>query len=185
MAKAIWNGVTLAEGDTVAHVEGNAYFPRESVNWDLLKDSNAPVTFCHWKGFASYLDVVVEGEKLPGAAWKYNEPYEESALIKDHVAFWKGVEVTGGPEGRGRVEASPSLRGGKTGWEALCWLIRHSEKSGLDAADIEANTDLTEDKFAAAWKTPDVQRYAKRYRWTLESSQPLRLTHSEGDPVSV
>lgn len=101
------------------------------------------------------------------------------------MAFWKGVEVTGGPEGRGQVEASSSLRGGKTGWEALCWLIRHSEKSGLDAADIEANTNLTEDKFAAAWQTPDVQRYAKRYRWTLESSQPLRLTHSEGDPVSV
>jgi uncharacterized protein (DUF427 family) len=185
MAKASWNGVTLAESDIVAHVEGNAYFPKDSVNWTYFKDSDAPNTFCHWKGFASYMDVVVNGEELTGAAWKYDEPYEESALIKDHVAFWKGVEVTGAPEGRGLVESSPSKRGGKTGWEALCWLIRHSEKSELDAADVEANTDLPEDKFAAAWQMPDVQRYAKRYRWTLESAQPLRLTRSEGDPVSV
>ena len=185
MAKAIWNGVTLAESDSVAHVEGNAYFPTGSIKWDYLKDSDAPNTFCHWKGFARYMDVVVDGEELAGAAWKYDEPYEESLLIKDHVAFWKGVDVTGGPEGRGLVEASPSQRGGKTGWEALCWLIRHSEKSELDAADIEANTDLTEDQFPAAWQTPDVQRYSKRYRWTLESSQPLHLTRSEGDPVKV
>jgi len=185
MAKAIWNGVTLAESDTVAHVEGNAYFPKDSVNWAFLKDSQAAVTFCHWKGFASYMNIVVDGEELTGAAWRYDEPYEESALIKDHVAFWKGVEVTGGPQGRGLVEASPSLRGNKTGWEALCWLIRHSGKPELNAADIEANTGLTEDQFAAAWQQPDVQRYAKRYRWTLESSQPLRLTHSEGDPVAV
>ncbi len=185
MAKAMWNGVTLAESDQVAHVEGNAYFPKGSVNWDYLKDSDAPVTFCHWKGFASYMDIVVDGEELTGAAWRYDEPYEEAAMIKDHAAFWKGVEVTGGPEGRGQVEASPSLRGNKTGWEALCWLLRHADKSDLNAADIEANTDLTTDKFAAAWLIPDVQRYAIRYRWTLEDSQHLRLTRSEGDPVSV
>ena len=185
MAKATWNGVTLAESDTVAHVEGNAYFPKDSVNWDFFKDSDAPVTFCHWKGFASYMDVVINGEELTGAAWKYDEPYEESALIQDHVAFWKGVEVTGGPEGPGLVESSPSKRGRKTGWEALCWLIRHSEKSELDAADVEANTDLTEDEFPAAWQMPDVQRYAKRYRWTLEDGPDLRLTLSEGDPVAV
>lgn len=185
MAKATWKGVTLAESDDIAHVEGNAYFPIDSVNWDYLKDSDAAVTFCHWKGFASYMDVVVGGEELTGAAWRYNEPYDEAALIRDHVAFWKGVEVTGGPEGRGLVESSPSQRGSKTGWEALCWLIRHSAKPELNAADIEANTGLTEDQFAAAWQQPDVQRYAKRYRWTLESTRPLRLTHSEGDPVAV
>jgi uncharacterized protein (DUF427 family) len=185
MAKATWNGVTLAESDTVAHVEGNAYFPRDSVNWEYFKDSNAPVTFCHWKGFASYLDVLVDGDELTGAAWKYDDPYEGSLLIKDHVAFWKGVEISGGPEGRGYVEPVPSLRGSKTGWEALCWLIRHTDKSELDAADIQANTDLTEDQFPAAWQMPDVQRYARRYRWTLESSDPIRLTRSEGDPVSV
>ena len=185
MAKASWNGVTLAESDTVAHVEGNAYFPKDSVNWDYLKDSDAQVTFCHSKGFASYLDVVVDGEELTGAAWKYDEPYEASALIKDHIAFWKGVEVTGGPEGRGLVEPLPSLRGRKSGWEALCWLIRHSEKWELNAADIEANTDLTENQFPAAWQMPDVQRYAKRYRWSLESSDPIKRIKSEGDPVSV
>lgn len=185
MPKATWKGVTLAESDTVAHVEGNAYFPKEAVNWEYFRDSDAPITFCHWKGFASYMDVMVDGEELTGAAWRYKEPYEEAAVIRDHVAFWKGVEVTGGPEGRGQVESSPSRRGNKTGWEALCWLLRHSPKSELDAADVEANTDLTPETFAAAWQQPDVQRYAKRYRWTLEDAKALRLTRSEGDPVKV
>lgn len=185
MAKAVWKGVVLAESDSVAHVEGNAYFPTGSVNWEHMEDSDAPVTFCHWKGFASYFDVVIDGEKLTGAMWQYKAPYEEAASIRDHVAFWKGVEVTGGPEGRGQVEASPSLRGNKTGWEALCWLLRHSETSSLDATAIEANTDITPETFAAAWQQPDVQRYAKRYRWTMESAQPLRLTRSAGDPVAV
>ena len=80
MPKAIWNGVTLAESDTVAHVEGNAYFPKDSVNWDLLRPNpDVPVTFCHWKGFASYLDIIVDGEENAGAAWQYEEPYEEAA----------------------------------------------------------------------------------------------------------
>ena len=186
MPKAVWNGVTLAESDVIAHVEGNAYFPVDTVNWDYLQPNpEIPVTFCHWKGFASYLDVIADGEENPGAAWKYEEPYEEASLIKDHIAFWKGVEIIDAPEGRGLVDSSPSLRGDKTGWEALCWLIRHSEKSTLNAEDVLENTDITDEAFEAAWQEPDVQRYAKRYRWTLESRSPLILQRSEGDPVNV
>ncbi|NKB19413.1 MAG: DUF427 domain-containing protein [Alphaproteobacteria bacterium] len=186
MPKAIWNGVTLAESDTVAHVEGNAYFPIETINQGLLRPNpDVPVTFCHWKGFAGYLDIVVDGEENIGAAWRYDTPYEEANLIKDHIAFWKGVEIVDGPEGPGLVESSPSQRGSKTGWEALCWLIRHSEKSTLSAGDVLDNTDVTDAAFDAAWQMPDVQRYAKRYRWTMESRSPLILQRSEGDPVNV
>ncbi len=186
MPKAVWNGVILAESDVIAHVEGNAYFPENAVNWDYLRpNAKVPVTFCHWKGFASYLDVIANGEENAGAAWKYEEPYEEAELIKGHIAFWKGVEVIDGPEGRGLIESSPSRRGSKTGWEALCWLIRHSEKSTLNADDVLENTDITDEAFDAAWQEPDVQRYAKRYRWARESRSPLILQRSEGDPVDV
>lgn len=186
MAKAVWNGITLAESDDIAHVEGNAYFPKEHVNWGYLKLSNAPDTFCHWKGFANYFDLLAGGEENEGAAWEYRAPYEQSDAIQHRIAFWKGVEIEGAPEGRGLVEPSPSLRDGKTGWEALCWLLRHPPKTELTADDVQANTDLTADTFDAAWQQTDVKRYAKRYRWTLEGGNgtPIRLTQAPGDPVS-
>lgn len=187
MAKAIWNGVIVAESDSVAHVEGNAYFPRDSINWDYLTDSGVAETFCHWKGFASYLDIAVDGDKIEGAAWQYVAPYEQADAIQDHVAFWKGVEIEGGPEGRGLVEPSPSRRDGKTGWEALCWLLRHPPKTELTGEDVQANTDLTAETFDEAWQQTDVQRYAKRYRWTLSGGNgaPIILTQAPGDPVAV
>ena len=95
------------------------------------------------------------------------------------------MKLSEGPEGRGLVESLPSQRGRKSGWEALCWFIRHSEKSTLNAEDVLQNTDLTDADFDAAWGMPDVQRYAKRYRWALESRSPLILQRSEGDPVNA
>jgi uncharacterized protein (DUF427 family) len=86
MAEAIWNGATLAKTNTIAHVEGNIYFPIDAVNWDYLRPNrDVPVTFCHWKGFASYFDIIVDGKKNVGAAWRYEEPYEEASLIKGHI----------------------------------------------------------------------------------------------------
>ncbi len=188
MAKAVWNGAVLAESDAVAHVEGNAYFPKNSVDWDYLKENDGfGTTFCHWKGFAAYYDVVVGGEIFEGAAWRYDAPYPQADLIADHLAFGKGVEVTGGPAGPGYVEPFPSLRDGKIGWEALCWMLRHPPKSALNAADILEFTDIRERGICDAWQTPDVQRYAKRYRWTLEGGDgaPLSLIQAEGEPVSI
>ena len=188
MAKAVRNGTVLAESDTVAHVEGNAYFPKNSVDWDHLKENDGfGTTFCHWKGFAAYYDVVVDGEIFEGAAWRYDAPYPQADLIADHLAFGKGVEVTGGPAGPGYVEPFPSLRDGKIGWEALCWMLRHPPKSALNAADILEFTDIRERGICDAWQTPDVQRYAKRYRWTLEGGDgaPLSLIQAEGEPVSI
>ncbi len=67
MAKAVWNGMTLAESDDIALVEGNPYFPKSSVNWDLFRDSEtAKPTYCHWKGTATYYDIAVGGETNEG-----------------------------------------------------------------------------------------------------------------------
>ena len=91
--KAIWNGTLLAESDDTEVVEGNHYFPKESINADYFEESGKHTT-CPWKGEASYYTVVVDGEKNADASWYYPEPKDAAQQIKDHVAFWKGVEVT-------------------------------------------------------------------------------------------
>ena len=92
MAKALWNGVVLAESDDIETVEGNAYFPRESLNEAYFKSSDTHST-CPWKGLASYLTIVADGKENRDAAWYYPEPKEAAANIKNRVAFWKGVTV--------------------------------------------------------------------------------------------
>ena len=92
--KAMWNGTVLAESDDTVVVEGNHYFPRESIREEHFRDS-ATTTVCPWKGTASYFDVVVGGETNAGVAWYYPDPKEAAAEIRDRVAFWRGVEVTG------------------------------------------------------------------------------------------
>ena len=93
MAKATWNGVVIAESSDTVVIEGNQYFPRSSVNPDYLVES-ATSSVCPWKGTASYFSLKVEGKENRDAAWYYPEPKDAAAEIKDHVAFWKGVEVT-------------------------------------------------------------------------------------------
>ncbi len=92
MARATWNGTVIAESDTHESVEGNVYFPIESVNPDYLRESSTH-TVCGWKGTASYYDVVVDGQTNTDAAWYYAEPLPEAASIKAHIAFWHGVQV--------------------------------------------------------------------------------------------
>ncbi len=92
--KAVWNGAVLAESDRTVVVEGNHYFPPESINDELFQPSETQ-TWCPWKGEASYRSVAVEGDANPDAAWFYPDPKEAAANIKDHVAFAGGVEVTG------------------------------------------------------------------------------------------
>ena len=93
MAKAIWNGAVLAESDDTVVVEGNHYFPPESVHREFFVDSDRH-TVCGWKGTASYYDVVVDGDRNAGAAWYYPEPKEAAAQIRGRVAFWRGVTVS-------------------------------------------------------------------------------------------
>lgn len=94
MTKAIWEGTILAESDACVVVEGNSYFPAESVKHEYLRPS-ATTTVCHWKGVAHYCDVEVAGKRNPDAAWYYPEPKEAAQHVKGRIAFWKGVKVQG------------------------------------------------------------------------------------------
>jgi uncharacterized protein (DUF427 family) len=91
--KATWNGTTLAESDDTVVVEGNHYFPRDSLRDEHFAPSEKH-TWCPWKGEASYLSVAVQGDENPDAAWFYPEPKAAAAEIRDRVAFWRGVQVS-------------------------------------------------------------------------------------------
>jgi uncharacterized protein (DUF427 family) len=93
MAKAVWKGRTLAESDTYEVVEGNTYFPPESVHQEYLRPSSTH-TVCSWKGTAHYYTVTVDGEDNPDAAWFYPEPLPAAEKIRGMVAFWRGVQVS-------------------------------------------------------------------------------------------
>lgn len=93
MPRAMLNGVTLAESDRTEVVEGNHYFPPDSVNKELFRESDT-TTHCPWKGDASYLSVEADGVRAEDAAWYYPEPKEAAENIRDHVAFYGNkVEV--------------------------------------------------------------------------------------------
>jgi len=92
MPRAIWNGVTLAESNRCEVVEGNQYFPPDSVNRQYFKESSTH-TICPWKGQASYYTIVVDGKENKDAAWYYPDPKEAAKQIKDYIAFWRGVKV--------------------------------------------------------------------------------------------
>jgi uncharacterized protein (DUF427 family) len=93
MPTATWNGQVLAQSDETVVVEGNHYFPPSSVNKEFLTASDA-TSVCPWKGTSSYYDIVVDGTTNAGAAFYYPAPKDAASEIKDHVAFWKGVEVS-------------------------------------------------------------------------------------------
>jgi uncharacterized protein (DUF427 family) len=90
--KAVWRNTVVADSDDTVVVEGNHYFPRDSVLDEYIGPSDHHST-CPWKGEASYYDVVVNGDVNKNAAWYYPEPKEAAENIKGRVAFWKGVEV--------------------------------------------------------------------------------------------
>jgi uncharacterized protein (DUF427 family) len=90
--KAIWNGKVIAETEKYEVVEGNIYFPPDSIKKEYFKASDTH-TICPWKGTASYYDVVVDGVVNRDAAWYYPKPKRFAMKIKDYVAFWHGVEV--------------------------------------------------------------------------------------------
>ena len=92
MVRATWNGEVIAESDDTVVVEGNHYFPADSVRSELLVDSST-TSICPWKGTASYHSIQVDGRVNADAAWYYPEPMDAAAKIKGYVAFWRGVRV--------------------------------------------------------------------------------------------
>ena len=90
--RATWNGTVIAESDQTVVVEGNHYFPTESVNWALLKESNK-TTVCPWKAQARYWSLDANGPTGEDVAWSYPDPSAAARQIAGHVAFWRGVQV--------------------------------------------------------------------------------------------
>jgi len=90
--KAIWNNTTIAESNNTVVVEGNHYFPHESIKTEFFTPSETH-TVCPWKGTASYYTVTVDGKDNTDAAWFYPEASELAKGIKNHVAFWKGIQI--------------------------------------------------------------------------------------------
>ena len=91
--KATWNGATIAESNDIVTVEGNAYFPADSVNKDYLRESSQHST-CPWKGVASYYSLAVDGKENKDAAWYYPQPKDAAKEITGRLAFWNGVQVS-------------------------------------------------------------------------------------------
>lgn len=89
--QAVWNGHVIAESDDTVVVENNHYFPKASVTAELAATDTHSV--CPWKGTASYYSVTVAGETNPDAVWYYPEPKAEAEMVRDRVAFWRGVTV--------------------------------------------------------------------------------------------
>jgi uncharacterized protein (DUF427 family) len=92
MPKATWNNAVLADSEQTEIVDGNHYFPIDSLNSEFFRNSDAH-TVCGWKGTASYYDVVVDEQVNEQAAWYYPDPKDAAANLKGYVAFWKGVQV--------------------------------------------------------------------------------------------
>ncbi|MEN0110238.1 MAG: DUF427 domain-containing protein [Planctomycetota bacterium] len=97
---ATWNGATLAESDATIEVEGNHYFPPESLSKAHFREA-PQTTVCGWKGTANYYDVIVGEDVNAGAAWYYAAPKDAAKEIAGYVAFWKGVAVSGTPAADG------------------------------------------------------------------------------------
>jgi uncharacterized protein (DUF427 family) len=92
MPKAVWNGAVLAESANTEVVEGNHYFPPDSIHSEYFQDSSTHTT-CPWKGVASYYSIVVDGQTNKDAAWYYPTPKDAAKNISGYIAFWKGVKV--------------------------------------------------------------------------------------------
>ena len=93
MTTASWNGAVIARSDATVVVEGNHYFPADSVDPGVLKPS-AHSSSCPWKGTASYYTIEVAGAENHDAAWYYPDPRPAASEIRGRIAFWKGVTVT-------------------------------------------------------------------------------------------
>jgi uncharacterized protein (DUF427 family) len=92
MPRAIWNGAVLAESPKTVVVEGNHYFPPDTIRKEYFQPS-ATHTECVWKGTASYYSLSVNGQSNPDAAWYYPTPKDAAKEIAGHIAFWKGVKI--------------------------------------------------------------------------------------------
>ena len=90
--KAIWNDTILAESEDIVTVEGNVYFPMDSLKKEYF-DQSKSMSLCLWKGKASYFSAIVKGKTNKDCAWYYPKPSFLAKKVKNHVAFWKDIQL--------------------------------------------------------------------------------------------
>ena len=96
--RAVFNDQVIADSDQVLVMHETSYapvyyFPRADVRMDLLRPTDLR-THCPFKGDANYWTIEVEGRSAPNAAWSYEDPYQEAAIVKDHIAFyWDRIDA--------------------------------------------------------------------------------------------
>jgi len=164
MTTAVWQGVTIAESENVVLVERRVYFPLVSVRKDTLRPSEAPTSYCHWKGDATYYDIFLEGECNAAAAWMYQHPTDEARCIQNHVAFWHGVEVFDVPEGTPLTDPGGPLNA-RTGFRALCWLLERSEDEQLTPAMVYEKIGVAPENLQETFSHRCVVPFAKHLGW--------------------
>ena len=86
--KAVWSETLLAKSGQTIVIEGNHYFPSESVNYEFLEESDHQ-SFCSWKGLSNYYHIIVDEKRNENAAWYYPEPLEATKEIKTMLHFGK------------------------------------------------------------------------------------------------
>jgi uncharacterized protein (DUF427 family) len=96
MPQAILNDVVLADSPTTVIVEGNHYFPADSVSWDHFESSRSK-TVCPWKGVASYHHARAADAVIDDVAWTYQRPSPLARRIRGHVAFDPRVRIEPSP----------------------------------------------------------------------------------------
>lgn len=147
MIRAVWNKTVLAETPRTVRLEGNHYFPPESLHVEHFIDSAAK-SVCPWKGLARYYSVTANGEVNPDAAWYYPHPSPLARRIKNHVAFWNGVTIEGEPE-----TGSPELRtprGGLAGQQHVA--TRRQNMKPTVAEDLAPTRRSTANSALPMWR---------------------------------
>ncbi len=91
--QAIFKGTVLADSDDIVKVDGNPYFPRESMNTAYFCESSL-TTVCGWKGKARYWDVMMGDAQISNVVWAYDTPKPDAEKIRERFAFYRGKGVT-------------------------------------------------------------------------------------------
>jgi len=138
--RAVVGGETVAESDRVLvmHETGYrpvTYVPREHVRMDLLRPSDLR-THCPFKGDARYWTIEVAGRRVENVAWSYDDPYEEAAMVKGHIAFyWDRIDAWFEDDER-MVEPPPATPAVSAN-PLLDWVTREAWQAGTAQELIE------------------------------------------------
>ncbi|HSD64330.1 MAG TPA: DUF427 domain-containing protein [Ignavibacteriaceae bacterium] len=92
MAKAIWNGEIIAESKKVKNVNGNTFFPPDSVKKEFLKKSYTKHIDVEI-GTANYYNIKVGDTINWNGAWYYADLRNNKLKIDGFITFSSAVKI--------------------------------------------------------------------------------------------